>query len=103
MNPGQLTERVTLQRLQQGTDEIGQPFTTWVTLGTTWASVEPLVGREYFAAGGAQSEVTAKVRMRYRPGITSADRLIHEGTLYSITSVINYKSANRDLVLMCKG
>lgn len=103
MNPGQLTERVTIQRVQSGADEIGQPYSTWLTLGTTWASVEPLVGREYFAAGGAQSEVTTKVRMRYRPGITSADRLIHEGKLYGITSVIDYKSANRELVLMCRG
>ena len=103
MNPGALDQRVTLQRLQSGADEIGQPYTTWVTLGTTWASVEPLVGREYFAAGGAQSEVTTKVRMRYRPGITSADRLIHEGKQYDIESVIDVKSANRELVLMCKG
>lgn len=51
----------------------------------------------------AQSEVTTRIRMRYRPGITSADRVIHEGTTYGITSVIDYKSANRELVLMCKG
>lgn len=103
MNPGQLTERVTLQRLQTGTDDIGQPVSTWTTLFTTWAAVEPLAGREYFAAGGAQSEVTTRVKLRYRPGIKSSDRLIHEGTVYDIQSVINYKSARRDLVLMCRG
>lgn len=103
MNPGQLTERVTLQRQQTGQDELGQLYNTWTTLFTTWAAVEPLAGREYFAAGGAQSEVTTKVKLRYRPGIKSADRLIHEGTVYNIQSVINYKSANRDLVLMCRG
>lgn len=103
MNPGALDQRVTLQRLQTGSDELGQPYSTWLTLGATWASVEPLTGREYFAAGGAQSEVTTKVRMRYRPGITSADRLIHEGKQYGIESVIDVKSANRELVLMCKG
>ena len=103
MNPGQLTERVTLQRQQQGQDELGQLYNIWLTLGTAWASVEPLVGREYFAAGSVQSEVTTKIRMRYRPGVTSSDRLIHEGKVYGIQSVINYKSANRDLVLMCKG
>lgn len=50
----------------------------------------------------AQSEVTTRIRLRYRPGITSADRVNHEGTLYNITSVIDYKSRNRELALMCK-
>jgi len=42
-------------------------------------------------------------RLRYRPGITPADRVIHKGKPYNITSLIDYKSANRGLVLMCRG
>ena len=103
MNAGQLDQRVSIDRLQQGQDEIGQPFTTWTPLFTAWAAVEPLAGREWFAAGGGQSEVTTRIRLRYRPGLTSADRVIHEGREYGIVSVIDYKSGNRDLVLMCRG
>ncbi|WP_293605757.1 head-tail adaptor protein [Polaromonas sp. UBA4122] len=39
--------------------------------------MEPLAWREYIAAMSAQSEVTTRIKMRYRPGITSADRIIH--------------------------
>lgn len=102
MNAGQLDQRVTVERLEEGQDELGQPFSTWTTLYTVWAAVEPLSGREYIAAMSAQSEVTTRISLRYRPGITSADRVNHEGTLYNITSVIDYKSRNRELVLMCK-
>ncbi|MDI1342409.1 phage head closure protein [Polaromonas sp.] len=102
MKTGSLDQRVTVERLSVGVDEIGQPYSIWAALVTVWAAVEPLSGREYIAAMSAQSEVTTRIRLRYRPGITSADRVNHEGTLYNITSVIDYKSRNHELVLMCK-
>ena len=58
--------------------------------------------REYLAAQAAVSEVTAKIRMRFRPWMTAEDRVIHEGTIYNIVSVIDVRSENRELVLMCK-
>jgi len=103
MIAGKLNQRVTVERLESGQDELGQPYTTWVTLGTVWAAVEPQAGREFVAAGALQSELITKIRIRYRPGITSADRVIHDGTIYNIQSVINFKSAKRELVLMCRG
>lgn len=103
MKAGQLDQRVSITRLVQGQDEIGQPINAWAPVFTTWAAVEPLAGREFFAAGGGQSEVSTRIRLRYRPGVTSADRVTHEGREYGIVSVIDYKSAHRELVLMCRG
>ena len=103
MNAGQLDQRVTVERLTEGVDEIGQSITTWAPVLSAWAAVEPLTGREYIAAAAVQSEVSTRVRMRYRPGITTADRVTHEGRLYNVVSVIDYRSANRELVLMCRG
>ena len=103
MKAGQLDQRVTVERLQGGVDELGQPLPdTWAPLFTCWAAVEPLVGREYIAAQAAVSEVTAKIRMRFRPWMTAEDRVIHDGTIYNIVSVIDVRSENRELVLMCK-
>lgn len=103
MNPGTLDQRVSLERLEQGQDEIGQPIEAWTVLATVWAAVEPQAGREFVAAGAAQTELTTKVRIRYRPGITSGDRVTHNGRVYNITSVVDYRSARRELVLMCRG
>lgn len=104
MNTGQLDQRVTVERLVgDDVDMYGQPIATWTPVCTVWAAVEPLTGREYLAASAFVSEVTTRIRLRYRPGVTVTDRVIHEGTIYGITSLINYKSGNRELLLMCRG
>ena len=103
MKAGQLDQRVTVERLQGGFDELGQPLPdTWAPLFTCWAAVEPLVGREYIAAQAAMSEVKLKIIMRYRPGITPADRVSHNGTVYGIEAVIDVHSSRRELHLLCK-
>jgi len=102
MKAGDLDQRVTVERYTSTEDELGQPIESWAPLFTCWAAVEPLTGREFIAAQAAQSEVTARIRMRFRPWMTSQDRVIHEGTTYGIESVIDVRSANRELVLMCR-
>ena len=112
MRAGQLTQRVSIERRLDTLDELNQPIGQWVSIVTTFASVEPLSGREYFAAAAMQSEITTRVTLRYRPGvtsadyrpgITSADRINHNGKVYGITSVIDHRSDHRSLVLMCRG
>ena len=103
MKAGDLDQRVTVERQQGGVDELGQPLPdNWAPLFTCWAAVEPLTGREYIAAAAAVSEVTAKIRLRYRPGVLGTDRVIHDGTVYQIESVIDVRSEHRELHLMCK-
>ena len=102
MKAGQLDQRVTVERLSGGVDELGQPIQSWAPLFTCWAAVEPLTGREYLAAQAAVSEVTARIRMRFRPWMTAQDRVIHNGTTYNIVSLIDVRSGHRELVLMCK-
>ena len=103
MNPGQLDQRVEISRFTSEPDEIGQMIETWATLATVWAAVEPQAGREFVAGGAAQSELTTRIRLRYRPGLTSGDRVTHDGRVYDVQSVIDYRSAKREIVLMCRG
>ena len=102
MQAGRLDQRVTVERFTTTTDSWGQPVEKWAPMFTCWAAVEPLPGREFIAAQAAQSEVTARIRMRFRPWMTAQDRVIHNGTIYSIESVIDQRSQGRELVLMCK-
>ena len=44
--------------------------------------------REFIAAQAVQSDVSVRITMRYRPGITSAMRLLHDGKVYGITGVL---------------
>jgi len=102
MRAGSLRHKVTIERVTTEPDEIGQPIETWTAVGTFPASVEPINGREYFAADAAQSEVTTRIRMRYQAGITQHDRATHGGQVYEVLSVINPEMRNEELVLMCK-
>lgn len=103
MKSGDLDQRVTIERAAQGVDELGQPLDGWNALGSCWASVRPLMGREFISAQAVQSEVSTRVVIRYRPGITAADRVVHDGRIYNIVSVIEVRSANDELQLMCRG
>lgn len=103
MNAGPLNQRVTIERFTTTTDpDYGTVIETWTTLAEVWAAVEPLNGREYFTATMALSEVTTRIRLRYRPGLTVLDRIAHAGVRHNIQAIINPRSANRELVLMCK-
>lgn len=102
MNAGRLDQRVTIERVTYTQDPMGGMTEEWAPLVTLWAAVEPLNGRELFAASTTLSETTTRVRIRYRPDLTVIDRINHNGTLYDITAIINPKSGDRELVLMCK-
>lgn len=94
--------RVTIQELVTGQDEAGQPVDTWNDVATVWAAVEPLRGREYFAAAQVQAEVTTSIRIRYRKGIRPDMRVLYDGRLYNINAVIDPQERHRELQLMCK-
>lgn len=103
MKAGQLDQRVTIQRRTMVQNpNTGAMVESWAPLFTCWAAVEPLTGREFIAAQAAVSEVTARIRMRFRPWMTAEDRVIHNGTIYNIVSLIDVRSDHRELVLMCK-
>lgn len=101
MQAGDLDQRITIEERIQGQDEYGQPVDSWEPVGTFWAAVQPLQGREYIAAMAAVSEVTARIRMRYRPGVDSSMRVKHGADTYGIESVIHVKSGRQELQLMC--
>lgn len=102
MNAGKLRHSIVIDRYVSITDDWGQPIEGWEAVGSFRASVEPISGREYFAAQAAQSEVTTKITMRYQPGILSSDRITHEGTVYNVLSIIDKDMKNIQLELMCK-
>jgi SPP1 family predicted phage head-tail adaptor len=102
MRAGALDQRVTLERLVEGEDAAGQPFEDWTPVFDAWAAVMPLRGREIVAADAVASITDVRVIIRYRPGITPAMRVQHGAETYSIASVANIASANREIELMCK-
>jgi SPP1 family predicted phage head-tail adaptor len=101
MRSGPLRHRITIEAPVETQGSDGSMTTTWETFLTAWASIEPLIGREYFAQQREQAAVSHKIRMRYRPGITHKMRVAWGTRVFEIESVLNVGERNREIVLMC--
>lgn len=104
-NSGAFRHRISILRPPDpeiDVDEAGQPLDEWVPVVETWASVEPLRGRELFSAQQVNAEVTAKLTIRYQTGIDRTMKAIYKGTEFEFLYVINTNYENRELLIMCK-
>nr|DAN00169.1 MAG TPA: Putative head tail adaptor [Caudoviricetes sp.] len=97
MDPGKLNKRITFQ-LQ----DLDLEDEDWKDIATTWASINPISGKEYYSAETINSDLTHKIRLRYRRGITPDMRVLYNGRIFYIISVINEYEKNTMLQLMCR-
>ena len=83
---GKLRHRVRIEQLESFLDSNGDvlqdPVTgaisrEWVEVVTVWAAIEPLSAREFIQSQATQSEVTARITIRYRDGLVPEMRLVH--------------------------
>lgn len=105
-DPGRMRHRITFQKFDGQVDSYGDPLDAddehWPNVVTTWAAINPISGREFYAAEQSQSEVTHKVRLRYRPGLNTAMRISWGGRRLKIISIIDWEERHESLLLMCK-
>ena len=60
--------------------------TTWSTLfSNVRAAIEPVSVREFIGAGKVESDVTARIVVRFRPGLEAAQRIVHGRNCCSAT------------------
>jgi SPP1 family predicted phage head-tail adaptor len=100
MRCGPLRHRITIEAPVEAQAADGSIVTTWETFTEAWASIEPLIGREYFAQQREQAAVSHRIRMRYQPGITHKMRVAWGTRIFEIESVLNVGERKREIVLM---
>lgn len=83
-------------------DEYGQPLDDLIEVTTVWAGIEPLQGRELYAAKAENAEVTTRIPIRYREGIDRTMIVRYKGFEFEILYTINPKFENKELQLICK-
>jgi len=68
---GELNRKITFQHFIGEADPVGDfaylDDDNWEDDFTTWASVRTISGREFYAAGQEQGEVTHNIKIRTRP------------------------------------
>lgn len=100
MRSGPLRHQVTLRSYTKTRDAYGGEIETWSDFATVWASVDPLIGREYIAAKQIQAEVSHKIRMRYINGVDPTMKIVFGSRTFEIVSILNVAEQNRELVIM---
>lgn len=85
---GELRHRVAIQQYVEGTrDGDGFPLpSAWVDYTKLWAKVAPLSGKDLIAAQADQSEVSARMKIRYREDINTKMRVVWKGRIFAIHS-----------------
>lgn len=117
MRAGRLRHKVTIQEVTETPDAYGEPSESWTTYAERWASIEPLAGREYFAAKQEHSEVDTRIRLRWDRAlvaVTPKHRVLYtyplldgspettQTRIFDIEAVLNMQERNREIVLMCR-
>jgi len=89
MKAGKLRHRVTIQSPDITQNPVtGEMDNVWAEVATVWASVEPLSVREFMASAATQSEISARITIRYREGIAANMRILYRGQAYNIEGVL---------------
>lgn len=85
---GELRHKVIIQRYTVGAkDEDGFELPSqWVEHAAIWSKITPLSSNDLISAQAEQSEVTARMKIRYRTDIDTTMRVIWKGRVFAINS-----------------
>jgi SPP1 family predicted phage head-tail adaptor len=102
LDAGKLRHRVDIeQQTYTQNSQTGEMTLTWTTFAQSIpASIEPLSAREFIQAAAVQSDVTTRIVIRYRTGVTAAMRIKHGATLYNIRGVLPDKVTGREYITL---
>lgn len=89
MRAGKLRHKVTIQAPGLTQDPVtGEMLAGWTDFASVFASIEPLSARDFIAAKAGQSEISARIVIRYREGILPTMRILHRSKVYAIQGVL---------------
>ena len=89
MQAGRLDRLIELRhRVLDDDPESRQKVEAWPTAyASVWAQKVDVRGREYLAAKQVNADLTTTFRIRHRTDVVTTDRIVYNGTQYSIQSI----------------
>lgn len=87
MRAGRLDRTITIERLARTVSAAGTVSETWTPLLSAKAELLTADLAEQLASFGETERETLVFRLRYRPGITTANRLIYDGEAHDIAAI----------------
>jgi len=104
LRAGRLRHRITIQSVGSTLDDYGDLSNSWTTLATVWASITPVSGTEADIASELTGISTHSIKIRYRSGVTSQNRIVFGSRTFQIESIKDWNEykAGKCLELFCK-
>lgn len=87
LNIGKLDRRITIERQTETVSPSGDVVKAWTPIATVWAEVLQSTANEFFTGYGEAETGTVIFHVRYRPGITTADRVTYAGSAYDLKEI----------------
>lgn len=98
---GAMRERITIQAPTETLDDYGEPIVEWTDIFTSEpASMRHTGGTEVSRGEQVEANVKAVFTVRYRDGIDSTMRIVHEGRAYGILHVNPVQGGRRYIELL---
>lgn len=94
--------RITIRARTAGSDELGQPLTTWQDIATLWSSIRHLSGAAAIKADANISTVRASISVAKRADIEAGMQAVHGSTVYDIKAVLPDEQNRLDMFLVCE-
>lgn len=102
MGAGKYSNYGEIKQATEVFDANGELITTYIHFANAWASIEPLTGREYYAAKTVNAEMTGKIKLRYVKGVTPKMIYVYANITYEIEAVIDPENRHEELTLLVK-
>lgn len=99
---GRLNRRILIQSSVTTQGAAGDPDDSWQDVASTWASITAPTSKEIYALGpGFTAQVTHKITIRWRPGISNGMRILFRDRIFQIQTVSDPDEGRVELNLMC--
>lgn len=100
---GNLRHRIDIQESTDVPDGMGGSTLTWASvsgMGSVPAAIWPVSSKEILDAMKQELQITHKIRIRYRAGLTSKNRIVFGSRVFNIISIINADEKGRQIDIL---
>ena len=110
MSIGGMRHKLKIQSTTRTSDDGGGASRTYANVATVFGSIEPESGSERFFGDQLEGVVTHIITIRFRRGITHANRIVYEyirsgqkyTRIFNVKRVINKDTKDKFLELLCQ-
>lgn len=102
LEAGGLRHRVNIQKRVQTQDPVsGEILINWEDVfSNVPAKIEPLSAKEFLASRTENSQVSARITIRYRAGIDASMRIVHRIKIYNIEGWLPDKDSGLEYITL---